>query len=246
LDFSSGDEEETKITRIKAEPKCHPPPISMTNSKAASALIDMFDCDDSNNLGPRWTQWHKRLEQLFTSNGTDDDAKKNATLFLLGGPRLFEIHETLPIVLVPPAIEGDGEYDKAVKRLNTYFNPKRNRVIEEFKFCQAKQDVNETIEQYATRLRVLAKYCEFHDQDREMVKQIIQTCNSDKLRRELLRSTELTIAATLDKGRAHDTVEGHARLVEGKVESEAVEAINQYPKTECYGTSYSNYTSINQ
>ena len=48
-------------------------------------------------------------------------------------------------------------------RLTTYFNPKRNTTIEIFKFCQTRQTNEETVEQFVTRLRLLATNCEFAD-----------------------------------------------------------------------------------
>jgi hypothetical protein len=73
-------------------------------------------------------------------------------------------------------------------RLTTYFNSKRNTTIEIFKFCQANQTNDETVEQFVTRLRLSATYCDFADIDKELVEQVIQTCTSKKLRRDLLKT----------------------------------------------------------
>ena len=114
---------------------------------------------------------------------TVDDDEQVATLFLVGGTRLEEIHSTLPANTPNSA---NTEYKKAMHRLTTYFNPKRNTTIEIFKFCQAKQTNDETVEQFITRLRLLATYCYFADVDKELVRQVIQTSTSKKLRRDLL------------------------------------------------------------
>jgi hypothetical protein len=42
------------------------------------------------------------------------------------------------------------EYDKAIIRLNAYFNPKRNTVVETFKFHETKQTSDETLVHYVT------------------------------------------------------------------------------------------------
>ena len=143
-----------------------------------STLVESFDCDNSNNLSLRCSQWQRRLDQYFVSSAIDNDARQTATLFLLGGARLFEIHDTLPVEIPIADTEsvGNTEYKKAVYRLNKYFNPKKNKVIEQFKFSQARQERYEAIDQYVTRLRVLAKFCEFHSTYHEIVRQVIQTC----------------------------------------------------------------------
>jgi len=50
------------------------------------------------------------------------------------------------------------------------------------KFFQGHQGKSLKNEQCITRLRVLTKFCEFHDVDREIVTQVILTCEATKLR----------------------------------------------------------------
>ncbi len=134
-----------------------------------------------------------------------------ATLFLVGGSRLEEIHRTLPEDTHDTV---NTKYKKAIHRLTQYFNPKRNTTIEIFKFCQAKQTNEETVEQFVTRLRLLSTFCEFADVNKEIVKQVIQTCTSKKLRRDLLKTDDIELTKLLKISRAHDTVEAQARLIE--------------------------------
>ena len=89
-----------------------------------------------------------------------------------------------------------------------------------------------------TRLRVLAKFCEFHSTDHEIVRQAIQTCESEKLRRSFLKVEDINIARLLELGRVHDTVENQAKLVEGKNdEKDSVDAIKHKKKS--YQNTYS-------
>ena len=99
---------------------------------SASAIIEQFDCDNSTNLGPRWNQWLQRLEQLFVVTKTVESVERVATLFLLGGVRLHEIHATLPTLVTNSS--ADTDYKKAVFRLNSNLNPKLNSVIDVFRF----------------------------------------------------------------------------------------------------------------
>ena len=93
-------------------------------------------------------------------------------LFHHAGPEVANIIDTFP-----GKNEGkDDEYSRAVELLTTYFSPKKNIECEVHVFCQAKQMGGETIDVFHTRLRKLARTCEFADVDREIKTQIIQGC----------------------------------------------------------------------
>ena len=181
-----------------------------------STVIEQFECDNQLNIGPRWNDWATRLDELFVASDTKDDEQKRATLFLLGGTKLRKIHNSIPDKDEPE--EGE-KYRHAIKKLTDYFNPKRNRVIEIYKFRQAKQLSQENIEQYVTRLRLLSTYCEFPEVDDEIIGQVIQSCFSANFRRKLLRTPDLDIEELLQLGRINDTVEEQAKIVEGVAEN---------------------------
>jgi hypothetical protein len=85
-------------------------------------------------------------------------------------------------------LEGTGEdFATARQKLKNYFATKKNTEYEVYKFRQAKQSANETIDSFHTRLRQLAHNCEFTENDREVKSQIIQGCQSTRLRRKALR-----------------------------------------------------------
>ena len=65
------------------------------------------------------------------------------------------------------------------------------------KFRQTKQEVNESLDTYYRKLKQLAKYCEF-DIEKEKKSQIIQACLSNKVRREVLRDSGITLQQILD------------------------------------------------
>ena len=86
-------------------------------------------------------------------------------------------------------------------------------------FRQAKQMSGETTDRFHTRLRKLAKTCEFTDVDREIKTQIIQGCLSQRLRRRALRET-ISLTQLLDYGRSLETSEVQAPGIEKKLQSE--------------------------
>ncbi|CAF1043728.1 unnamed protein product [Brachionus calyciflorus] len=190
-----------------------------------SSSIQQFDCDPSiESLGPKWTKWVTRLDQYFAANGITDDARKFNSLFFIGGEDLFEIHQTLVDMIVPDTI--NTEYGKAKHKLSAYFSPKKNTVVEIYNFRQAKQNPNESISQYVTRLRMLGQFCEFANLNQEIITHVIQTCYSENLRREFLKMDTLNYDDFIKIGRLHDNVEENAKIVEGKLEIKE-EAVNK-------------------
>jgi hypothetical protein len=105
-------------------------------------------------------------------------------------------------------------------RLKTYFNPKTNTLVEQYKFGQTKQEPEETIAHYVTRLRIIATYCGFHDDNHEIIKQVIQSCYSSKHRKELLKKQDLDITKLLEIGHIHDTIGFNVQLVEGNLDQD--------------------------
>jgi hypothetical protein len=183
-----------------------------------AAIIEQFDCNAS-NPGPRWTLWKARLEQLFIASdvASTAGAKRLNTLFLLGGNELYSIHQTLPKEVPTPNDDLVlSDYDKAILRLDAYFNPKRNIVVERFTFRETRQNEGETIAQFVTRLKILATYCEFDKQDDEIVLQVIQKCASTKLRRVFLKERAIDLKKLLELGKIHDTLDHQIETVEGR------------------------------
>ena len=67
----------------------------------------------------------------------------------------------------------EKDYKTAIERLTKHFTPQRNIEYEIYLFRQACQQPQETLDQFATRLRQFASYCEFAAVDKEIKSQII-------------------------------------------------------------------------
>ena len=112
-----------------------------------------------------------------------------------------------------PDTGGDNDYDTAVAKLNEYFSPQTNIAYEVFNFPQSKQNEDESLDTFHTRLRQLAKTCEFSDINKEIKEHIILTCTSSSLRRRALREN-LSLENLLKLGRALELSEKQAKQVE--------------------------------
>lgn len=126
----------------------------------ASALpaFNEFDVNgEPGTLAQKWKKWLTRFTNLMVAMSVTDKTRQRALLLHYVGEATNEIFETLPDT------EGAADEDpfkKAHEALTRYFTPKKNREYEIYVFRQAKQEPNESITSYYTRLQQLAATCE--------------------------------------------------------------------------------------
>ena len=145
---------------------------------------------------------------LVGMNITVPKRKRALLLHYAGPPEVDEI-------LIPCQIStgDDSDYATAVEKLNEYVSPQTNIAYEVYNFRQTKQKDGESLDSYHTRLRQLAKTCEFSNIDTEIKEHIILTCSSNSLRCRALREN-VTLDALFKLGRALELSEEQARQVE--------------------------------
>ena len=85
--------------------------------------------------------------------------------------------------------------------------PQRNIEYEIYLCRQARQQPQETLDQFATRLRQFASHCEFASVDKEIKSQIILSRFSSRLRRRALGEPTITLKSLLELGRAMELSE---------------------------------------
>ncbi|XP_046858745.1 uncharacterized protein LOC124452206 [Xenia sp. Carnegie-2017] len=167
------------------------------------------------DLRKSWGKYVSRLENLLLAMNITNAARKKAMLLHYVGEEVNEIFETLEID------EPDREEDvfrKAEKALRNYFTPQKNIEFEVYKFRQAKQLPGENISAYYTRLKQLAKSCEFHEQSKEIKTQIIQNGSSSKLWRKALADPEITMEKLIQMGKTMEM---------SKTQAEGIESTNR-------------------
>ncbi len=116
---------------------------------------------DPISLGKRWKTWKRWFETYIVALNITDNTQKRAVLLYQAGEATRYIFDTLQITGNP------DDYTTAIAKLDQYFQPKKNVDYEIFQFRSTKQqNHDETIDQFATRLRKLASTCELNDVDR--------------------------------------------------------------------------------
>ena len=125
---------------------------------------------DPTNLGSSWKKWRQGFDLYLIAAGITSDPQKEPLLLHCGGQDLREIFDTLPECTNDEL----SKYEKACKVLDDYFLPKQNKRYERHVFRSCQQKESEPIAQYVTRLRSLAKTCQFNDANDEIVDQVIE------------------------------------------------------------------------
>ena len=92
------------------------------------------------------------------------------------GEDVYDIYDTY---------RDDGDsYTNVKEKLSTHFKPTKHTQFRVFEFRQTHQLQNETVDIYVTRLRTLAKDCDFHSMETEIIGQITQGCAHSRVRRK--------------------------------------------------------------
>jgi Reverse transcriptase (RNA-dependent DNA polymerase) len=147
----------------------------------------------------RWKNYQKDLELNMKINNVKSELRSEY-LLAIAGPFIQELNNLLP------ECEDEkitGEYEKLIYRLEKYFKPGYNNIMEIVKFRDMSQESEETINEFVLRLRRQAEYCEFHDVNREIYIQVVSKCNSTKLKEKLLEK-DRTLEEVLTLARIHE------------------------------------------
>ena len=154
-----------------------------------------FVCDKGSTItvGVRWAEWLRDFEIFAAGSGLVDDSQKCAVLQHVAGPSVREIYYT--------QAKTTDKYADIVKALTTHFKPLENLEFNVFNFCQLRQTKQESVDEFAIRLRSAALLCKFTDVDAEIERQIINGCRSIKLKEKILEKAGITLKEILTTAR---------------------------------------------
>ena len=184
---------------------------------------------EATNLADEWKYWLDAFEnyRIATKLSKEDDTVQRATLLHLAGTGVQRLLSGLP---------GTKEKFEDVKTaLTTYFQPKKNKWAERYKFRKRCQLQNETLDTFIAELRVLSLACDFGDVvDENILGQIIEKCSDNYLREKLLQQGDkLTLEKAQTVGRAIEQAKKDTVLLGGHKPQSLSEKsdVNQINKT---------------
>ena len=156
------------------------------------------------------------------------NARKRALLLYQAGLEVYDIFKTIP------NIGADDAYDTAVQKLTEYFEPDKNRIYQTYVFRQTIQGSTETLDAYHTKLRGLAKFCDFHDAEFEIKMQIVLNGTSSCLRKRAPRDPDYTLADMFIDGRNTETIHAQCSGMESQFQAIQVNNITKKSDYTCY------------
>jgi uncharacterized protein (UPF0305 family) len=123
-----------------------------------------------------------------------DYGEKRTLLLYQVGPEVYEIFKMLEEIETK-------DFKSAVKALTKYFGQDKNVIYQTYVFRQTTQGKEESIDEFYTRLRRLAKHCDFADAEFEIKMQIVTSGTSSGLRKK----PSYTLANMLIDRRKYET-----------------------------------------
>ncbi|XP_044182144.1 uncharacterized protein K02A2.6-like [Acropora millepora] len=161
-----------------------------------------FDVNsDPSSVGTEWKRWLRSFQLYADGKGLiiypdkdDNKVQRRALLLHSAGPDIQDIFDVL-------ADTGSAkDYQKAEDALTRHFVTQINTPYERHLFREMVQGEDETIDQFAIRLRRKAQQCDYGDQMEAQIRdQIISKCRSNELRRKLLAKGQTLTLQTLQE-----------------------------------------------
>lgn len=178
----------------------------------------------------RWKVWVRELNVFFAACNVVNEKQKLHVL-LNQAPDLQEIYYA--------KWEDKTKYEEVVKLFEGYFAPQSNKNHARYVFgFMAQGDVNhvgETIDDFATRLRLAARVCDFEtdDVESELKRQLLRGTTCELLRKELLAAgDDETMDVAIKKTREKLTIERQSKVTVAMgptVKSEPISAVGSRP-----------------
>ena len=139
-----------------------------------------------------------------------------------GGPQMQDAYYTFPGAREPG--EGETVYIVAMEQLDQYFMPQATVPYERHRFRTMAQLPTESVDQFMTRLRERAEYCEIGNAKDENIRdQVIEKCMSSRLRRKLLeKGRGLTLEQLQNTTRSMEASDRQAGAIENPNDKEGL------------------------
>ena len=115
--------------------------------------------DFTANLGGNWKRFKQRYEIYRLAFGAGDmDAKTQVALLLhIMGEEVIEVYNSFQY----ENAADKNKYEIVMNKLDTYFTPKKNLVLERWTFNRIAQEPSEDLDHFVTRLKTVAQNRDF-------------------------------------------------------------------------------------
>ena len=163
---------------------------------------DTFSFDEP-NTPQRWARWEKQFGTYFVAAELGDKSGEVQVARLLNaaGSEAQEVHD----LFVFANDDEKKDYKVILKKFGEYCRPKKNVVYERHKFWSRRQNEGEPFDKWLKEMRVIAKDCEFAEEDNMIRDKIVYGVFDKKVQERMLRKSDLTLKDATDMCRAAES-----------------------------------------
>lgn len=151
-----------------------------------------------------WPKWKKRFQRFHTASGlsTNPEEHQIDALLYIMGDQAEDIFSTFQLT------EAEAKkFDTIMGHFDAYFIPRRNVIFERARFNSRVQQEGESIEEFATSLHALSKYCDYGPMQDQFVRdRLVVGIRDKKLSAKLQLDADLTLQKALESARQVENV----------------------------------------
>ncbi|KAI5754648.1 hypothetical protein M8J77_010294 [Diaphorina citri] len=166
------------------------------------------------NVIENFKKFKQEVEIYFTATETYEKPEKVQTARLLNlmGEEALRVYNTFGLPSDEETVES------ILHQFEQYLSPKKNEIMEHFKFFSCKQKESEPFIEYLTRLKSQLKNCDFGDMEEKLLKtQIILGLFDPEMQSRLLRE-DTTLKKIINYCQACEEAEHHKRELQNETD----------------------------
>lgn len=154
---------------------------------------------DSSTLGQRWENWLERFKLYLVTADIQDETKVKASFLLHMGDEAYQIYKSLR------KKDSSDTLEQCYTFMTNHFVANRSQFTECQVFRRAMKTPEETIDDYALRLRQLAAHCKFEESiDKEILNQLVAGSGMENFQAKCCRENNLDLKTALNIARGYE------------------------------------------
>ena len=167
-----------------------------------------FSTTGHTSLPERWRQWKQTMQLYIELTMKNKSQKEKCSVFLYAiGQTGRDVYHTMTL-----SEDEQDKIDVLFSKFESYCKPKQNVTIQRYRFNTRVQGRQETIDQYLTELRLIAKNCSCSDLESQLVRdRLVCGTNSEEVRKRLLSVEDLSLDKAVSICRAHEETKKNAQ-----------------------------------
>ncbi|XP_055701801.1 uncharacterized protein K02A2.6-like [Phlebotomus papatasi] len=177
----------------------------------------------------KWKRWVKRLETTFELFQVQDEVTRTRMLLHYMGA---EAYDKLSDRVAPKEPE-DLRYNEIVQELTVCYDPAPLEIVEIYNFHTSRQEENETIDEFLSRLRKLSANCGFacsvcDNLNKTLRNQFVTGLKNQTMRNRIMEKRNLTLDLAIDIAKAMEASEKGGQIItKGNNESQEVHKVEE-------------------